>query len=440
MPSFLRDAISYSEEKLQELQLLAKACNEGLDSVSNEFQISACAIEKLQGERKKTQLNLKLDDLKALGLDRCPFESRYDAQIKKLKLPPLPTTTIGSFPQTSEVRQARNAWKRGKMSDGDYEEFIKQQIQKWIKIQEDIGIDVLVHGEPERNDMVEYFGEKLGGFLFTQNGWVQSYGSRCVKPPILYGDVFFKEPMTVKETVYAQSLTQKPVKGNDYSFKFYSSQRHWFFSLSGILTGPVTILNWSFVRDDLTRREVCHQIAMALREEVLALEKSGVGIIQMDEPAVREGLPLKESDWPEYLDWAVKGFKLSTCKVKPETQIHSHMCYSEFQDMIQSILDLDADVISIEASRSHGEMIETFEKFKYSKGIGLGVYDIHSPRIPLVQEMTETILRGLKVIDPKLFWINPDCGLKTRTDDQAIAALKNMVAAAREVIAKRITS
>ncbi|XP_053205247.1 5-methyltetrahydropteroyltriglutamate--homocysteine methyltransferase-like isoform X2 [Panonychus citri] len=411
---FLRNAIAYSDEKLTELKHLAVAFNEGADHVSAAFNESTNALKDLESERQKIKVNVDLENLTAIGIERShSFESRFDQQAANLLLPRLPTTTIGSFPQTTEVRSARNKWKKGTLSNEDYEKFICQQIEKWIRIQEEIGIDVLVHGEFERTDMVEYFGEKLVGFAFTSNGWVQSYGSRCVKPPIIYGDVSFKEPMTVKETVYAQSLTKKPVKG--------------------MITGPVTILNWSFVRDDIPRSNVSYQIALALRDEVLALEAAGIKLVQVDEPAVREGLPLKKSDWSDYLDWAVKSFRLATCKVKPETQIHTHMCYCEFQDIIQSILDLDADVISIETSRSHGEMIAVFEKFRYSKGIGLGVYDIHSPRIPSKEEMSDILNRGLKVVDPKLFWVNPDCGLKTRNEGETVAALKNMVEAAKEV-------
>jgi len=300
-----------------------------------------------------------------------------------------------------------------KISTEEYEQFIDKEIKKWIDIQEEIGIDVLVHGEPERNDMVEYFGSKLDGFISTQNGWIQSYGSRCVKPPIIYGNVNFIAPMTVRESAYAQSLTSKPVKG--------------------MLTGPVTILNWSFVRNDISRSQVCLQIAWALQKEILALEKAGINIIQVDEPAVREGLPLKKQDWDEYLNWAVKAFRCATYKVKPETQIHTHMCYGEFQDIIEKISDLDADVISIETSRSHGEIITYFEKYKYSKSIGLGVYDIHSPRIPSKEEIIEIISRAMKVVDKNLFWVNPDCGLKTRTEKETILSLQNMVAAAKHL-------
>ena len=290
--------------------------------------------------------------------------------------------------------------------------YIKVEIKKWIEIQEELGLDVFVHGEFERTDMVEYFGEKLAGFQFTKFGWVQSYGSRCVKPPLIYGDVSYQEPMTVKETVYAQSLTTKPVKG--------------------MLTGPITILNWSFVRDDISRYEVANQIALALRKEVEILEENGICMIQVDEPAIREGMPLKQEKWENYLNAAVYAFKLATTSVQNETQIHTHMCYSNFKDIIDAIKALDADVISIETSRSHGELIHAFEENTYDKGIGLGVYDIHSPRVPKLEELTRNIDRALQVLDPNLFWINPDCGLKTRDTDETVAALKVMVEAAKQ--------
>jgi 5-methyltetrahydropteroyltriglutamate--homocysteine methyltransferase len=337
------------------------------------------------------------------------FAERRIRQREKWNLPLLPTTTIGSFPQTQEVRQARLKWRKGEWSGEQYEAFIKEQIAAWIRLQEEIGLDVLVHGEFERTDMVEYFGEQLGGFAFTRNGWVQSYGSRCVKPPIIYGDVEFIRPMTVAETVYAQSLTNKPVKG--------------------MLTGPLTMLNWSFVRDDLPREQVAYQIALALRREVEELEKAGIEMIQVDEPALREGLPLKKEEWTSYLEWAVRAFRLTTATVRDTTQIHTHMCYGEFQDIIDAIKEMDADVISIESSRSHGELIRHFEANTYDKGIGLGVYDIHSPRVPPVEEMVDLIERALRVLPASLFWINPDCGLKTRGREETIAALRNMVQA-----------
>lgn len=333
-----------------------------------------------------------------------PFDVRQRVQQEAFQLPLLPTTTIGSFPQTKEVRKERLKWRKGELSDEAYEAYINEEIKKWIEIQEDIGLDVLVHGEFERTDMVEYFGEKLGGFQFTKFGWVQSYGSRCVKPPLIYGDVSYEQAMTIKETVYAQSLTNKPVKG--------------------MLTGPITILNWSFVRDDIPRYDVANQIALALRKEVEALESQGISMIQVDEPALREGLPLKRENWDSYLNAAVYAFKLATVSVQNETQIHTHMCYSEFEEIIDAIKALDADVISIETSKSHGELIYAFEKHTYNQGIGLGVYDIHSPRVPKLEELQRNIDRALQVLDPALFWINPDCGLKTRGISETVEALK----------------
>lgn len=324
----------------------------------------------------------------------------------------LPTTTIGSFPQTTEVRQTRKEWRNGVISNEQYEQFIEKETEKWIRYQEEIGLDVLVHGEFERTDMVEYFGERLAGFSFTKNGWVQSYGSRCVKPPVIYGDVAFIDGMTIKETVYAQSLTEKVVKG--------------------MLTGPVTILNWSFVRNDIPRKEVSYQIALALRHEIERLESSGIRVIQVDEPALREGMPLKEKDWDAYITWAVQSFLLATSSVANETQIHTHMCYSNFEDIVDAIRALDADVISIETSRSHGEFIDTLKHTTYEKGIGLGVYDIHSPRVPSKDEMYKIVEQSLEVCDPKYFWINPDCGLKTRRTEEVIPALEHMVQAAKD--------
>lgn len=341
------------------------------------------------------------------------YKERQLLQKEALKLPDFPTTTIGSFPQSEKVKRTRTAWRRKEISNREYENFVNNEITRWINIQEDIGLDVFVHGEFERTDMVEYFGEKLSGFAFTKNAWVVSYGSRCVKPPIIYGDVEWTIPMTVKEVVVAQQLTSKYVKG--------------------MLTGPVTILNWSFVRDDLSREQVAYQIALALKQEVQALEKAGIAIIQVDEPALREGLPLRKENWEDYLDWAVKAFKLATSSVQNETQIHTHMCYCEFNDFIEPIRALDADVISIETSRSHGELIHSLKQNPYELGIGLGVYDIHSPRIPRVEEMTEILEDSLEVISKDQFWVNPDCGLKTRREEETISSLKNMVEATRKL-------
>jgi 5-methyltetrahydropteroyltriglutamate--homocysteine methyltransferase len=410
----LKNALAFADEKLDEIITLVKGFYNSESTVDEAFANNETTLNRLAESkaRNRSEVQQSVNQIQAHHLHRnLPFKERHKKQQILHEHPLLPTTTIGSFPQTSEVRQARQKWKKGEWTTERYDEFIKQQIKKWIDIQEEIGLDVLVHGEFERTDMVEFFGEKLGGFAFTQNGWVQSYGSRCVRPPIIFGDVEFLEPMTVKESVYAQSLTNKPVKG--------------------VITGPVTILNWSFVRDDLARKTVAYQIALALRKEVESLEAAGINMIQVDEPALGEGLPLKKAAWNDYLDWAVKAFRLTTSSVKDTTQIHTHMCYCEFQDFIDSISDLDADVISIETSRSHGELVSSFTDHAYNKGIGLGVYDIHSPRIPSVEEITKMIERGLDVLEPNLFWINPDCGLKTRGVEETIASLKNMVAAAK---------
>ncbi|TMV52271.1 5-methyltetrahydropteroyltriglutamate--homocysteine S-methyltransferase [Paenibacillus mesophilus] len=408
----LREALAFADEKLEELVLLTKAGRLGADSIVTEIEASSCSRNALQQSPSRTrkQVHKRIAELaNQPATRRSSFDVRRDKQRKRWNLPLLPTTTIGSFPQTTDIRGARLKWRRGEWSGERYEAFIQEQIKVWIETQTKLGLDVFVHGEFERTDMAEFFGEKLAGFAFTASGWVQSYGSRCVKPPILYGDVEFVAPMTVAETVYAQSLTEVPVKG--------------------MLTGPITILNWSFVRDDKPRDEVAYQIALALREEVEALEAAGIGMIQVDEPALREGLPLKREQWPHYMDWTVRAFRLSTSAVKDETQIHTHMCYCEFHDMIDSISALDADVISIETSRSHGELIGSFERHTYVKGIGLGVYDIHSPRVPTVEEIGSMIDRALRVLDPAQFWINPDCGLKTRNVEETIASLRNMVKA-----------
>jgi 5-methyltetrahydropteroyltriglutamate--homocysteine methyltransferase len=341
------------------------------------------------------------------------FPSRKQKQQALLNLPLFATTTIGSFPQTAEVRSWRAQLKKGSITQAQYDLYIAEETEKAVKWQEDIDLDVLVHGEFERNDMVEYFGEQLQGFTFTQNGWVQSYGSRCVKPPIIYGDVSRPDAMTVKWSAYAQSLTTKWMKG--------------------MLTGPVTILQWSFVRNDQPRSETCTQIALAIRDEVCDLENAGIKIIQIDEPAIREGLPLRKADWAAYLDWAVKAFRISASGVQDDTQIHTHMCYSEFNDIIQSIADMDADVITIETSRSQMELLDVFADFKYPNEIGPGVYDIHSPRVPNKDEMTHLLKKARAVIPDAQLWVNPDCGLKTRGWDETKKALIEMVAAAKEM-------
>ncbi|MCR8643781.1 5-methyltetrahydropteroyltriglutamate--homocysteine S-methyltransferase [Paenibacillus sp. N1-5-1-14] len=410
----LLGALAFADEKLEEIQLLAKALTDGKESVSSELEQCDAAIHAIKHSAARNRSDIQ-QTVAAVSSDsparKQPFAQRNIAQAAKWNLPIFPTTTIGSFPQSAEVRKARQLWRKGEWKEEQYANFIREQIDLWIKLQEEIGIDVLVHGEFERTDMVEFFGEKLGGFAFTQHGWVQSYGSRCVKPPVIYGDVAFVAPMTVEETKYAQSKTNRPVKG--------------------MLTGPITIMNWSFVRDDISREQIAYQLAYALRLEVEALEQAGIGMIQVDEPAVREGLPLKAEDQAAYLAWAVKAFRLTTSTVQDTTQIHTHMCYCEFHDMIDSIEAMDADVISIETSRSHGELIHSFEQNTYELGIGLGVYDIHSPRVPQVEEMTTMIDRALRVLDPKLFWINPDCGLKTRGYEETVASLRNMVEATR---------
>ncbi|MCI3921211.1 5-methyltetrahydropteroyltriglutamate--homocysteine S-methyltransferase [Paenibacillus sp. TRM 82003] len=426
LPSALREALGFAEEKLEELAFLASAVDAGgSDDERVEASLAANdrALQALAAlpERNRVDVWSAVGEMLAREPHRRPFAERHALQQERFRLPPLPTTTIGSFPQSPEVRAARRQWRKGMWSDERYAGYVRDQIDAWIDIQEEIGLDVLVHGEFERTDMVEFFGEKLDGFAFTSNGWVQSYGSRCVKPPILYGDVAFRAAMTVEETAYAQSRTVRPVKG--------------------MLTGPVTILNWSFVREDLPQEQVAYQLAYAIRQEVEALEQAGIGMIQVDEPAVREGLPLKAEAQAAYLSWAVDAFRWATCSVGDATQIHTHMCYCEFHDMLEGIDAMDADVISIEASRSRGDLVESFETRRYARGIGLGVYDIHSPRVPRVAEMTEMIERALRVLDARLFWINPDCGLKTRGREETVEALRRMVeaaGAARERIARAL--
>ncbi|REB05337.1 5-methyltetrahydropteroyltriglutamate--homocysteine S-methyltransferase [Sporosarcina sp. BI001-red] len=416
LDSTIKGALAFADEKLEEVTTLVKGVVEGKQAIGEKMAESTAAREKLAAlpARNHPELRQAVENIgESDGKRKSTAPQRRLKQQEALGLPLLPTTTIGSFPQTPEVRSTRNKWRKGESSDAQYTDFVHREIAKWIDIQEDIGLDVFVHGEFERTDMVEYFGEKLGGFVFTEKAWVVSYGSRCVKPPIIYGDVTFLNPITVEASVYAASLTDKPMKG--------------------MLTGPVTILNWSFVRDDISRKDVTYQIALALREEIEALEAAGIPIIQVDEPALREGLPLKKSAWNDYLDWAITAFRVATGSVEDTTQIHTHMCYCEFNDFIDSISGLDADVISIETSRSHGDLVSAFNDFSYDKGIGLGVYDIHSPRVPEVQEMVDVIEQGLNVLEPSQFWINPDCGLKTRKQEETVAALKNMAAATNKM-------
>ena len=407
LPTELASTLSFADEKLDEIRMLTEYMNGNvtIDELIKYDEQTTVYFSKFR-QSKQT------DDITTVPLNRTSYSERQKAQQAHLQLPLFPTTTIGSFPQTSDVRQARMKWKKGEWNDNQYKSFIKKEIAKWIDIQEQLQLDVLVHGEFERTDMVEFFGEKLQGMACTTNGWVQSYGSRCVRPPIIFGDIAHLYPMTVEETVYAQSLTNKHVKG--------------------MLTGPVTMLNWSFVRDDISRKHVLMQLALAIREEVLQLEKEGIRIIQVDEPALREGLPLKKEKHASYWEDAVMAFRLATSSVKEETQIHTHMCYSQFEHMMHTIDELDTDVISIESSRSHGELVSVFETYEYEKGIGLGVYDIHSPRIPTKEELSEQIERALRVLRPEQFWVNPDCGLKTRKEEETIAALKAMVEAAHK--------
>ncbi|MCY8525257.1 5-methyltetrahydropteroyltriglutamate--homocysteine S-methyltransferase [Bacillus atrophaeus] len=416
----LLNGLSYAKEKLAELSALKEGLLSGKAAISADIQQAKADLQALKqfatgaNSEQKEELNqLTEKDFKR----SIPFEERLEIQNESLGLPLLPTTTIGSFPQSAEVRSARQKWRKSEWSDEQYQEFINAETKRWIDIQEELDLDVLVHGEFERTDMVEYFGEKLAGFAFTKYAWVQSYGSRCVRPPVIYGDVEFIEPMTVKDTVYAQSLTSKQVKG--------------------MLTGPVTILNWSFPRNDISRKEIAFQIGLALRKEVKALEDAGIQIIQVDEPALREGLPLKENDWEEYLTWAAEAFRLTTSAVKNDTQIHTHMCYSNFEDIVDTINDLDADVITIEHSRSHGGFLDYLKDHPYLKGLGLGVYDIHSPRVPPTEEIYKIIDEALTVCPTDRFWVNPDCGLKTRHQEETIAALKNMVEAAKQARAKQ---
>jgi 5-methyltetrahydropteroyltriglutamate--homocysteine methyltransferase len=416
LDSDVKSWLAFSLQKMSELSTLGQALAGGRASVTAELGASAAAAATRKASPKVHNKDVA-NRLKAVtpGMSnrKSPFAARAKAQRAKFKLPSFPTTTIGSFPQTSEVRKARAAHTKGAMTDADYNKFLREETERAVRWQEKVGLDVLVHGEFERNDMVQYFGEQLSGFVFTKNGWVQSYGSRCVRPPILFGDVSRPEPMTVEWWAYAQSLTGRPMKG--------------------MLTGPVTILNWSFARDDISRSESCRQIALAIRDEVQDLEKAGATMIQIDEAALREGLPLRRAEWKTYLDWAVGSFRLCASGVKDETQIHTHMCYSEFNDIIDAIGAMDADVISIETSRSKMELLDAFKTYEYPNEIGPGVYDIHSPRVPEIREMTDLMkLARHRLADAQL-WINPDCGLKTRKWEEVEPALINMVAAAKQV-------
>ncbi|MCC7023460.1 MAG: 5-methyltetrahydropteroyltriglutamate--homocysteine S-methyltransferase, partial [Thermomicrobiales bacterium] len=416
LPAEIVPWLAFAEQKLAEVATLTRAINEGEAAVAEEFAANRAAIDSAASSplRRNPAVRQRLADLPADADRRAlPYAERSARQRERLALPPLPTTTIGSFPQTGEIRTARSAADAGALSPEAYERFLEGQIADVIARQEALGLDVLVHGEPERNDMVQYFGEQLDGFAFTHNGWVQSYGSRCVRPPIIYGDVTRPHPMTVRWARFAQSRTEKPVKG--------------------MLTGPVTILNWSFVRDDQPRATTCRQIALAIRDEVADLDAAGIAVIQIDEPALREGLPLRFADQAEYLRWAVECFRLAAAGARPETQIQTHMCYSEFGEIFPDIAALDADVLLIEHARSGEELLEVFRTEGYDKGIGPGVYDVHSPRVPDVPELAGALRAILTVLPADQVWVNPDCGLKTRKPEEVWPALEHMVEAAREV-------
>ncbi len=412
----VKDWLAFAEQKLDELAIVATALNEGRDAVAAELAENANSIAHRQSSTRvhRSDIQQRLQSVTdAMANRQQPYAERAELQRSKVKLPLYPTTTIGSFPQTTDIRQTRQLFRKGEIDFTAYQTKMHQQIQLAIEEQEKVGLDVLVHGEAERNDMVEYFGEQLDGYIFSRFGWVQSYGSRCVKPPIIFGDIARPCAMTVDWINYAQSLTDKPVKG--------------------MLTGPVTMLNWSFVRDDQPRSETCLQLALAIRDEVVELEKSGVNIIQIDEAALREGLPLRRSEWQDYLDWAVRCFRITANGVANETQIHTHMCYSEFNDIIESIAAMDADVITIETSRSDMELLDVFNAFAYPNEIGPGVYDIHTPNIPEVGYMKSLMEKAAQRIPAERLWVNPDCGLKTRQWAEVKPALEAMVEAAREL-------
>ena len=412
----IRSWLAFAVQKLDELNTLATALNHGRAAVRKQLAESTLAVNSRKTSERvhNASVQARVAEISvAIGQRQSPYPDRINIQQRKLGLPRFPTTTIGSFPQTRDIRHTRLQFRRGELTEADYTRRIREEVRRCIAEQEALGLDVLVHGEAERNDMVEYFGEQLDGYAFSQFGWVQSYGSRCVKPPILFGDISRQKPMTVEWIRYAQSLTEKPLKG--------------------MLTGPVTILNWSFVRDDQPRRETCLQLALAIREEVLDLEAAGVGIIQIDEAALREGLPLRQSDWNDYLDWAIEGFRIAANGVRDETQIHTHMCYSEFNDIIEAIARMDADVITIETSRSDMELLEAFRSFRYPNDIGPGVYDIHSPNIPDREQIRSLMMKAAERIPAERLWVNPDCGLKTRQWEEVLPALRSMVAAAREL-------
>jgi 5-methyltetrahydropteroyltriglutamate--homocysteine methyltransferase len=411
----LRSWLAFGAEKVHEVAVLARALRDGREAVTDEIAASAAAMASRRSDPRlrNAQIRARIDSIVASGAHRGPSAERRASQDARLHLPPLPTTTIGSYPQTSAIRKARAAFRAGEIGEDEYVSRMKKEIAEVIALQERLGLDVLVHGEPERNDMVQYFAEQLEGFFATQNGWVQSYGSRCVRPPILYGDVSRPRPMTVEWITYAQSLTDKPVKG--------------------MLTGPVTILAWSFVRDDQPLADTANQVALAIRDETVDLQSAGIGVIQVDEPALRELLPLRNADKDAYLRWAVGAFRLATSGVADSTQIHTHLCYSEFGEVIGAIADLDADVTSIEAARSHMEVLDDLNAVGFANSVGPGVYDIHSPRVPSTDEIAKSLRAALEAVPAQRLWVNPDCGLKTRNVDEVTASLQHMVAAAQEV-------
>jgi len=408
--------LAFAQQKLEEVQVLGVALNQGRSAVKEALAENARALESRRSSKRvhDPQVQAAVAALSSsLGQRKSSYAKRASVQAQVFKLPKFPTTTIGSFPQTVEIRKARSEFRAGKLDRAVYTAQMHKEIERAVREQEKLGLDVLVHGEAERNDMVEYFGEQLDGYAFSELGWVQSYGSRCVKPPILFGDISRPKAMTVEWTRYAQSLTQKPMKG--------------------MLTGPVTILNWSFVRDDQPRSLSCYQLALAIRQEVRDLERASVRIIQIDEAALREGLPLRRSEWRQYLNWAVDAFRISANGVADETQIHTHMCYSEFNDIIEAIAAMDADVITIETSRSDMELLDVFDRFDYPNQIGPGVYDIHSPNVPSEAQIVQLMKKAAEKIPAARLWVNPDCGLKTRSWAEVLPALTNMVSAAKQL-------
>jgi len=415
LPEWLASWLAFADQKVAQVAVLATGLREGRPAIHAELDAASAALDdrhNAQGVRDGA-VRARVAALEESAFHRGDYETRRAVQEAELGLPALPTTTIGSFPQTGAIRAERARYAKGEIDRGEYEAFLEREIRDVVALQERIGLDVLVHGEPERNDMVQYFAENLDGFAVTQNGWVQSYGSRATRPSILWGDVSRPSPITVRWSTYTQGLTSKPVKG--------------------MLTGPVTILAWSFVRDDQPLAATANQVALALRDEILDLEAAGITVIQVDEPALRELLPLTAAAQPEYLDWSVRAFRLATSGVRPSTQIHTHLCYSEFGAVLDAIDALDADVTSIEAARSRMEVVPELERNGFGRGVGPGIYDIHSPRVPSVEEVAELLEIALGSIPQRQLWVNPDCGLKTRGYDETVASLENMLAATREL-------